>query len=346
MATYSAISAGEKDADSPITVGLIEKLDQNPHAIAEGASGAPRILSAALNQVGGAEAVTRDTIRANAVGSTEIDTDAVGQGEIAAGSVHQSELDTTLGTLSAVTTGPAMVTLPGGQYGFWIQHYNSDTTGTAHEITIHSGISSAPASYTTSIVVTGTSSDIAYVRQRYITSSPPYDLGDGDIPLFVFVKYKSNNIAAIYSAEAPPWAYNGPTIIVPDRVTKDGRKFRNVRAINEETGELEINEVEIDMELKNRDMTLIPHPFHNLENNEHVVLLDPINTLYLREIALAGEDINELIHNDYIRISNSDLNRVSPSDVSPKSFSWKNSRSRVGEAIKDKRLKRGAFADN
>ena len=49
MATYSAVGAGEKDADSPINVSLIDKLDQNPHAIAEGASGAPKIKNAAFD---------------------------------------------------------------------------------------------------------------------------------------------------------------------------------------------------------------------------------------------------------------------------------------------------------
>ncbi len=49
MATYSAVSASEKDTDSPITTGLIDKLDQNPHAIAEGVSGAPKIANAAFS---------------------------------------------------------------------------------------------------------------------------------------------------------------------------------------------------------------------------------------------------------------------------------------------------------
>jgi len=49
MATYSAVTAGEKDADSPVNVSLIDKLDQNPHAIAEGASGAPKIQNAAFD---------------------------------------------------------------------------------------------------------------------------------------------------------------------------------------------------------------------------------------------------------------------------------------------------------
>lgn len=58
MATYSAVTAGEKDADSPINVSLIDKLDQNPLAIAEGASGAPKIQTAAIQD----DAVTNDKL--------------------------------------------------------------------------------------------------------------------------------------------------------------------------------------------------------------------------------------------------------------------------------------------
>lgn len=49
MATYSAVTAGEKDADSPLTVTVVDKLDQNPHAMFEGATGAPKIQKAALD---------------------------------------------------------------------------------------------------------------------------------------------------------------------------------------------------------------------------------------------------------------------------------------------------------
>jgi hypothetical protein len=49
MATYSAVTAGQKDADSPINVSLIDKLDQNPHAMFEGASGAPKLQPAAID---------------------------------------------------------------------------------------------------------------------------------------------------------------------------------------------------------------------------------------------------------------------------------------------------------
>ena len=43
MATYRAIAASEIDPDSPVTATLMEALTDNPTAIAEGASGDPRV---------------------------------------------------------------------------------------------------------------------------------------------------------------------------------------------------------------------------------------------------------------------------------------------------------------
>ena len=49
MTTYTAISGGEIDADSPITADLMSKLRDNPIAISEGSTGAPKVLANALN---------------------------------------------------------------------------------------------------------------------------------------------------------------------------------------------------------------------------------------------------------------------------------------------------------
>ena len=49
MTTYSAVASTEIDADSPITDALLSKLANNPTAITEGASGAPRIQFAAMD---------------------------------------------------------------------------------------------------------------------------------------------------------------------------------------------------------------------------------------------------------------------------------------------------------
>lgn len=48
MTTYTAITNAEIDQDSPVTEPLMTKLRDNPLAIAEGASGAPRIQKAAI----------------------------------------------------------------------------------------------------------------------------------------------------------------------------------------------------------------------------------------------------------------------------------------------------------
>jgi hypothetical protein len=47
MTTYTAIADSEIDVDSPITDSLIERLRDNPIAITEGATGAPKIQTGA-----------------------------------------------------------------------------------------------------------------------------------------------------------------------------------------------------------------------------------------------------------------------------------------------------------
>jgi len=49
MASYNEVSISEKDPDSPLTASLVDKLDQNPLALFEGAAGAPRLQNNAIN---------------------------------------------------------------------------------------------------------------------------------------------------------------------------------------------------------------------------------------------------------------------------------------------------------
>ena len=63
-------------------------------------------------------------------------------------------------------------------------------------------------------------------RQRFVQASPPYNLGNGDIPLFVFVEVASDgSILGTCVSTDPPWAYNGPTNILAD-VTRFGKGFK------------------------------------------------------------------------------------------------------------------------
>lgn len=313
MTTYTAITAGEIDVDSPITTGLMTKIRDNPIAITEGASGAPKIQTAAL----------------------------------AAGAVKQGNLSTTDEEDSTSTA--AVFTTSAGKYGFtpiakstllvpndWVALAALDTVLVA-----------LIASYQSFLTLSdGGSGFTLYGQITYVNSSPPFDLGDGDIPLFVWALVNSAGLVeSVQSSELPPWAYNGPTDIMPDRTdTASGRKFKKIYDIDEESGLLIESEIEITQELKNRDMPLIPHPFITKSSDQTVVLLDPVETGYLHDLKKGGQSINELLHNDYIRLDNTPLTRAAPQGVIPAGFKWKNSVKKAGEAVRDKRLKQGPYA--
>ncbi len=134
---YSAITNGEIDLDSLITVSTMTKIRDNPEAIALGLANATRIVTAALtdslvttakiadDSVTSAkipdDAIDADQIAENAVGGLEIDFGAVNYLHMGAGSVRQAALDTSMpGEVSKASTA-GMVTLPGGTYGFYPQ---------------------------------------------------------------------------------------------------------------------------------------------------------------------------------------------------------------------------------
>lgn len=53
MATYRSIASSETDANSPVTQTLMEALADNPTAIAEGASGAPKLAISQASAIAG-----------------------------------------------------------------------------------------------------------------------------------------------------------------------------------------------------------------------------------------------------------------------------------------------------
>lgn len=214
-------------------------------------------------------------------------------------SVSQGDLNTSTGSVSA--TG-AYVVLPGGEYGFFPQvrsgvsntnsmavmcsTSNSFVTGillgadtdASNQPTFYSPISNycVPS-------LRSTSPDVGYAQQRYITSSPPFDLGDGEVGGFLFLLLNSSgDTVAHYSADVPPWAYNGPTDI--KSVRRDpmtGKKYRRkqMRSLKElmDGATPEYSFEEITHQIKNADMDLIPHPFGIIPDDYKVVLVDPMD---------------------------------------------------------------------
>ena len=171
----------------------------------------------------------------------------------------------------------------------------------------------------------GTSTITAYLYSRYVQASPPYDLGNGEIPIFIYALIaKSGNALGVPAgtiletsvAVDPAWAYNGPDHINPNNLirmpdksivemvrvmphTKEaamadaGKMQENIQAILHPTYAPEA----VNMERKLRNMPNVPHPFTNpfLPTDAEVVLLDPLSPLAMAAHELVMEENHETI---------------------------------------------------
>jgi len=242
-----------------------------------------------------------------------MDAASVDTAQIVASAVTQGKLKSTTGEVSHNSGTLTNKTLPGGEYGFY-PRLKVDA-GSSMEAQIAGTFSTT--SYVTNIALdrVGGSGSV-YAQQRYIQASPPYDLGDGEIPLFIFLNIDTNTreILESYIAPEAPWHHNGPTIIRPDGY-QDGIPYRRVRRIPPELEALRdlarvvrrkvrrgepITDTDrtilrdfyqavrsqpkvrrvITQEIKNADMVRIPHPFPDHDSaTQTVVLLDTMSPI-------------------------------------------------------------------
>lgn len=267
---------------------------------------------------------------------------AIAAGSVGLTSVSQGNLNTSIGTISRVVTSPtnnipySIATLPGGAYGFGL---SSDCNGFNEIMTGYGTLGGSMQRVAHFIRYTGSTSPLTVnVSERYVTSSPPYDLGDGEIAAFMFALVDpSGKVVSHYFADDPPWAYNGPTNTWADYydpetkkkyrlknkanntkkkikdimdgkqvdVSVDNRDFDSkfkealyIEKINafKDIGRKTRDELEADFvhniaprvkqkilkdqyellthDIKNADMTMIPHPFGVVPEGHIVVLID------------------------------------------------------------------------
>lgn len=354
MAVYSAITTGEKDPESPIDVSLVEKLDQNPEAMIEGASGAPRVQTAALDQTGGSEAVTAATMRSGAALSN-IGSGNITQTYMGASSIGQGQLKTTSGEVSSSSGTASLLTLPGGAFGFYAQTRKDFSGSASVEMVDTQIIGTTSASYIT-LYAEGANS--VYAKQTYVQASPPYDLGDGEIPLFIFAEIDSStgDVVSAYEAPEAPWHYNGPTNIKADYYNKSGAGYQRKKDATEidsamvaaghakglsrasakalsilayqdylaAFNEAKDVEVEISQDIKNADMDLISKPMSGTANTT-VVMLDPVSDLGASLAGMKKHDefnINELLHDGDLIITD-EVVRAGPQGVPVHSYKWR-----------------------
>ena len=321
MTTFSAITSGQIDAESPYDTTLAAQHSNNYLAVIEGDASA-----------------SAHKIQAAALDSGIIDQNAIG-----AGAVGQSEIKTTTGVVSTTSLTYANIVLPGGLYGLYPQ-VNQNTSGKTMSAKIAENFTYDPA-YSTRISLLTSSGGTAFARQPYIQASPPYDLGDGAIPMFIFLDVDSlGNVRSLYAAPEAPWHYNGFTDIRANRKDKvSGRSWKKTPQILAELNELNTTkaeairdglftretlaerlisdplvEIELTQAIKNADMNIIPHPFlGNDLRNSKIIMLDPVSPTTEKLLTLHddGENISELIHGGKITFGNTALNRATPSGV-------------------------------
>jgi len=288
--------------------------------------------------------VLQDNIIAQANG--DIGAPKQKQAGIDAAAVGQDQLKTSISnySFSPPTADDTNILLAGGQYGFLpVLQRNTGVGVQGISVSIYDDFTAeiVAACY----IYIQTQSTLfgrpLNISQRYVNASPPYDLGDGCIAQFNFVKLDAQgSTIAAYSADVPPWAYNGPTKLTPDRLelTKEGilKKYKTVM-VNKplppwEGGDLELwqkgphwQEIEIDNCVKNADMSLLPHPFGKLREGERVLIIEPCSDLnvQLNGIIETGESVTEMITKGYIELGDT-VNCCTPPGVTAVRAKWKN----------------------
>ncbi len=281
---------------------------------------------------------------------------SVDTAELVAAAVSQLKLKTAMGEVSTSNAGGAfgvMLELPGGEYGFYPQD-KTDGGATDRKFTITGSTSGATNNvYITRISIWQNSgSGSGFAQQRYIQASPPYDLGDGIVNLFIFclVDKVTGEIVATYVAPEAPWHNNGPTDIRTGIIKRVHDTEWETEVINDlrikmwkgeqlDVGDegvliaymtslssLDKQERIITQEIKQADMNLIPHPFSGFNMTKfEPIMLDPLNDLSrtLAEMAEEGYSISQLIYEKFFIISNTQLSRAGPMGVKQVPYRWK-----------------------
>jgi hypothetical protein len=292
------------------------------------------------------------------------------QQHIGSGQIGQAQLKTTSGSVSTSNSShnnPSFLLQPGGEYSFAAELDNGTVGGWSY--IVNTAVSLGDPVYiarnqgTTqnwywAMAVTG---GTGYLRSRYIQSSPPYDLGDGEIPLFIFadIDPATGIPVSMYEAPEAPWHFTGPTNIradfyklgkgyryrrqMPSEMISLKTEYDRLKAIQNSGGDLLQSDIdlisayvdafyqapqlaeEITQEVKNRDMNLIKHPFQD-GNGLITVLLDPVADITHQLFAMKEHDsvdVLRLFDMDALRISNTELQRFGPAGVPVVDYGWK-----------------------
>lgn len=345
MTTFSAITAGQIDAESFIDTVLAGQWANNVLAMFEGdaSASAVRLQAAGLEQAGGSEAVITAVIRAS----------AITEAELAANSVHQSEVAISTETDTTNQTTPTAVVLTSSVYLFVPLIKSSFSSATGSKEAGTNGIMyTIGTTYGRTVYLQ--SSNLSYtttLQQNYISASRPYELnGERAHGFICAIIDGAGKIETMKVAEDPIWIYNGPTKVTADSYGKGGEQFikqfilppslqirpnENASDLVKQTYMIELADfhltpefelVELTPAMKNVDMNIIPHPYLNNDlTGKTVVMIDPISLMAEKLMALhrQGEAVNDLFHDGFITLGQDHIERGGPQGLMVVSAGWK-----------------------
>ena len=244
------------------------------------------------------------------------------QAAMGAASIGQSQIKTATATGSVSGSGEATIALTGGDYSMW-------TAGSTRVDGDPGWGGGDTAAGTIGVDFNSISTETFYVDERYFQASPPYDLGDGDVPLFVYLLVNENGeIVGHTEALDPIWVNHGPTCCTPDfyetergilvgkqyaydypvaiKTDREKAKWRRKNP----TSKIAVN---VD---KHADMDVFSHPFVKHDPNCTAIMLDPVGGIIedLRDAHDAGEDMKDLILKG-IKVDNKPLKRCGPKSI-------------------------------
>lgn len=306
---------------------------------------------------GGTGASDAATARTN-LGALSSAAGAVAESNLAATVVSQGKLKTALSDVGTATNGNFV--MAGGFYSLWPNTQYDRVGGNATPLQLSGyyfgGDPGASVSEACYVFLDSGGGGTIHAHARYIQASPPYNLGNGDIPEFIFVLIDNvtGRVEAYSSAEDPPWANNGPTVINPlgrlarlaavtDTLRDVARnpalraarlaRIKEAHRLMTSTDTRDVERVEamlrgpIPQSEKQADMPLIPHPFlGNSLVGKTVALLDPVGAI-TEELWLGknygGDRIGEIVIGGYLQIDNTPNGAVSPPGVMAVGCRWK-----------------------
>lgn len=292
---------------------------------------------------GGIYTVSYDGTNMQLIGFSEGGIESVSQGDLntstgsfSLGVDASSSLFRSTGTrvLAFPTISSPHVTLAGGQYSFGIRSDSTSSNYTTAWVFANNS-TSLVAGAMPFVFGAGSVAGLptAYGDHRYITSSPPFDMGDGDVGGFFYVLVDSNgDVKGHYCADSPPWGYNGKTSTMADFKDKYGNKYSRVKKkLTPEqflAGERATYEyVKITNAIKNADMEDIPHPFGTPESGLTPVLIDPMDDKIRDLINIQNEGETELVTDilkrGMLKVDNTHLKRGAPKGIQVSKFKIK-----------------------